>query len=120
MMSDIEPSRKFQTGYILPDIQYPDQPVIIAELSDVVAMQLNGRRAFPFIYVCEALGFNIALDEGLVILTKDGEAHTIDTRDNADFSIMSGTLYATESVFNVLFSVSFRYFESVKLLQIFR
>jgi len=119
VVSNIEPSMRYQTGYVLPDTQYPVQPVKIAELGDVVAVRFNDKRAFPFVHVCEVLGFTVTVKDGLITLTRDDETHTIDTTDNADFSLINGMLYATESVFNSVFGVSFRYFESVNLLQIF-
>ena len=108
------------TGYIPEDVVYPEQPVKVAELDDVDVRTIDDKQAYPFVDVCEALGYEVTYSDGVYQVKKDGETRSIDTKGNADFVEDDGVAFATGPLFNRLFGVGFRYYASTDSLGVFK
>jgi hypothetical protein len=120
MPLDVNDGEKYQTGYIAPDTEYPPQPVKVAELENVVAVRLSGKQAYSLKRVCKALGYDIVYDNEIITLNKGEETHIINTKNNPEIQIIDGVCYVADSLFNTLFGLSFRYFEDIGILGIFK
>jgi len=109
-----------KTGYVVPDVHYPLQPVRAAALSGVNAVPVGGERGFPLIETGKTLGYDVISAGGTVVFTKGGETLTICTADNPDFIHVNGKTYAKESFLRNLFNVNFRYFDNGNVLEIYK
>ena len=113
-------NEKYHTGYVEPNIEYPKQPQKLTELENIAVVQVFGKQAYPLRRICEALGYTVIWNDGIITVKKAEECHIIHTKDNAELQIIDGKCYAASSVFYSLFGISFRYFGGIGVLGIFK
>ena len=110
----------YGTGYVVPDVHYPLQPVRVAALSGVTAVDVGGERGYPIAELGKALGYGVSSGRNTIIFTKGDETLTADTSNNPGFSFINGETYAKESLLRNFFNVNFRYFENGNVLEIYK
>ena len=118
-LPEIPIHEKYNTGYVKPNNTYPPQPKKCAELNCVVSVLLNGERAYPLKTICAKFGYKVSqVGEKIRIETAD-ITHVINISNNPKCKILDETIYATASLFNALFGMTFRYFDEMGILGIF-